>query len=360
MTCRAVVKVTDRTSLLAGLRYNRDELRWRQTQTFDPESGQYQGCTTAPANFGPPTCNWSLADTSSATVGDLGLQRRFGSDSIAFFTFARGYKPKVYNTDHAFVSKQDAPDASDLLVSKPTDQEKINHVEIGLKSVLRERKLTLNLSAFNTVYIGYQVETVDLSKAPVVLIKLGNGRALTRGMELQLDWVPNGRAHLSTEFAYIDALITSFPAASCYPTQTEAEGCIGGLQDLSGHVLPDSPKFKFNVNIERRVALGRNDLVLGGNVAYRSAALFQANGNPRTRQAAFALLNLSAGLVSADGKVSATLFVNNVTNRFYLTDAEDFFSAVVGLSPEAGGNFVVGQPARDSHRFVGARLTIGL
>ena len=358
---RATVRVADHASVVAGLRYNRDQLEWQQTQYFNPDAGQYQGCTTAFAFFGPPTCTWVLADGSSALVGDLSLQRSWGGDSMAYLTVARGYKPRVFNTDHAFVSTQDAPLPADQAVARPTDQERINHFEFGLKTSLFNRHATLNVSAFNTVYGGYQVETVDASVPPVGIVKLGNGRALTRGLELEVDWKPDALTHLSAEAAYIDALITEFPNASCYTTQTAAQGCINGVQDLSGHPLPDSPKFKFNASLERRLPLQHLDLVLEGTLAYRTSAVFQADGNPETGQAAFALLNLSFGVQSKSGRTSLTAFVDNVTNHFYLVDSEDFFSGVVGFSPSGPpANFVVGQPARDAHRYVGARLEVKL
>jgi iron complex outermembrane recepter protein len=358
---RATVRVADHASVVAGLRYNRDQLEWQQTQYFNPDAGQYQGCTTAFAFFGPPSCTWVLSDGASALVGDLSLQRSWGGDSMAYLTIARGYKPRAFNTDHAFVSTQDAPLPSDQAVARPTDQERINHVELGLKTSLLDRHATLNMSAFNTVYGGYQVETVDASVPPVGIVKLGNGRALTRGLELEFDWKPDALTHLSAEAAYIDALITEFPNASCYTTQTAAQGCINGVQDLSGHALPDSPKFKFNASLERRLPLQRLDLLLGGTLAYRTSAVFQADGNPETGQPGFALLNLSFGVQSKSGRTSLTAFVNNVSNHFYLVDSEDFFSGVVGFSPSGPpANFVVGQPARDAHRYVGARLELKL
>ena len=42
--------------------------------------------------------------------------------------------------------------------------------------------------------------------------------------------------------------------------------------------------------------------------------------------------------------------MNNITNHFYLTNAEDFYSG------PWGANAVLGQPARDSHRYFGGRV----
>jgi len=210
---------------------------------------------------------------------------------------------------------------------------------------------------FNTVYPGYQVETVDDS-TPIGITRLVNGRALSRGLETEVAWRPESQTTVSLAAAYIQALVTNLGGASCYPTQTPAEGCIEGVQNESGHPLPDSPKVKLNGEVAQRVPFGRVDAVFGGTLSYQTGTLFQFSGNPETYQPGFALLNLSAAIESKDSARSLKLFVNNVTNHFYLVDSEDFFSGSVGFSPTAGGNYVVGQPARDAHRYFGASVSI--
>jgi hypothetical protein len=54
------------------------------------------------------------------------------------------------------------------------------------------------------------------------------------------------------------------------------------------------------------------------------------------------------------GRYSITTFCNNVTNHFYATDIEDFWSG------PWNANAVVLQPARAAVRYFGVRLTAGL
>jgi iron complex outermembrane receptor protein len=91
-----------------------------------------------------------------------------------------------------------------------------------------------------------------------------------------------------------------------------------------------------------------------GTYTYRTSAQMLPDQNPYAIQGAFGLLNLSAAFQSTDGKYSATAFVNNVTNHHYFTDVEDFWSG------PWGGNAVIGQPARDSVRYAGLRLSASL
>jgi iron complex outermembrane receptor protein len=356
---RTTARLTPRTQLMLGLRYNYDELGWRQSQFYNPAAGEFEGCSTAPGYDGPPSCSWQLSNHSSATLGDVTLQRQLGATSMVYLTLARGYKPRVFNTDHTFVSTQQNPNPSDLLVTQPVNQEKIFQLELGFRGSALDERVAGSAVLFNTVYPGYQVETVDDS-TPIGITRLVNARALTRGLETELAWRPDARTKVSAAAAYIQALVTSLPAASCYPTQTPTEGCVDGVQNESGHPLPDAPRLKLNGEVAHRVPFGRVDAVFGGTLSYQTATLFQFSGNPETNQPSFAILNLNAAIESKDNARSLTLFVNNVTNHFYLVDSEDFFSGSVGLSPTVGGNYIVGQPARDAHRYFGASVSVRL
>ena len=49
-----------------------------------------------------------------------------------------------------------------------------------------------------------------------------------------------------------------------------------------------------------------------------------------------------------------SVFVNNVTNRFYNANEEDFFSGLWGATTNA----VIGEPARDARRYGGIRFNV--
>jgi len=143
--------------------------------------------------------------------------------------------------------------------------------------------------------------------------------------------------------------------------QTAAEGCLTEVingqptpaQNVSGDTMPNSPKFKATFGAEQRVPLpDPYELVFGGTYTYRTSAQMLPDQNPFAIQAGFGLLNLNAGIQTKNGKFSARVFVNNVTNHHYFTDVEDFWSG------PWNGNAVIGQPARDSERYSGLKLTV--
>lgn len=331
---RATWKLSEDYSLLTGLRYNRDQLSYSIVDHARSLSS-------------------AASDTSTATVGDLTLRRKLDENHMVYATYARGYKPRAYNTAQTLGS-------NDAL--KPVEKEKINHIELGSKSTLLGGALTLNAALFNTEYKDYQVQIYEGTTVIADLVLSNAGKARTRGLELDAVMAVGERARVSASAAFIDARFVSYTGAPCWPGQTSGEGCTvsastgKNVQDLSGKTMPDSPKFKLTLSgdydLEQSVIPW--DLRLNAQYSYRGKALMQADQNPKTLQPAFGILNLGVTASSPDARHTLTLFCNNVTNRFYLVNAEDFWGSLWGDKTNA----VIGQPARDAQRYFGVRYNL--
>jgi iron complex outermembrane receptor protein len=336
------------TSLVTGLRYNRDELGYAYDQ------------------LGDGTIHTANSDNSSAVVGDISLQQKLDTNWMVYATYARGYAPKVFNT--GVYSGGNAVAPTEALPA--TGQEKINHYEIGSKGTYFEQRLQINADVFYTEYKDYQVQTsesVPGNVAPILAL-IPAGKARTEGVEVDSTFAATQMLRVGFDFAYINAEFVDYTTAPCWGngvTQTKAMGCqpiynssgalIGTQQDVSGQTMPDSPRFKGTLWLEQRLPLGGSDFegVVGGNYAYRTRTQFQPDQNPETIQGSFGILNLSAGLRQKDGKFTITAFCNNVTNHIYYVDMEDFWSG------PWGSNAVVAQPARDAQRYFGLRVQLG-
>jgi iron complex outermembrane receptor protein len=282
---------------------------------------------------------------------------------MAYLSYARGYAPKVFNTGVYSGGNATAPGTP----LSATGQEHINHYELGWKGRYWDQRLTLNADLFHTVYSNYQIqiaESIPGIPAPILDLQPA-GKARTQGGELDMAVAATETVRVDFSAAYIDAQFVNYTDAPCWGNgvvQTAAEGChadpsVPGqlVQDVSGKTMPDSPRFKETLGIEKRLSLsGELEMSFGGTYSYRTRAQFQPDQNPQTIQGSFGLLNLSVGLRQKDGKYSITAFCNNVTNHFYAADIEDFWSG------PWNANAVVMQPARDAVRYFGLRLTAGL
>jgi len=339
-------------SLTAGLRYNYDQISYSYLQSLYT------------ASFPPPVIYADLSASDSASestvVGDLSLQRRLGADAMLYFTYARGTSPAAYNT-----AANLTPESPTL--GAPVKKENVDHFELGTKGSYFDRRLTLNAAIWDTKYKDFQVQIFDQRNTSISppLVLANAGEAETRGLEVDAAVAATDTLRINLSAAYIDAKFKDYKGAPChYPDAPGVvpAGCVqlvaGGpvTQDLSGKGMPNSPKFKSVLSVEKRQPLGSGayELVFGGTWSYRSSAQMLVDQNPYAIQSAFSIVNLDVGVRDKSGRMSVTAFVNNLTDHIYYTDFEDFWS-----SPWGATNTVTAQPARDARRYYGVRFSYG-
>jgi iron complex outermembrane receptor protein len=360
---RVTWKFAPTTSLVTGLRYNYDDVSYVVNQAL------YTAAFPPPVIQGPISASGS--HTSSTVVGDVSLQQQLAKDSMVYATYARGYSPGAYNTAQAITAPGlFGPGTPGQPTLGYVPNETIDHFELGTKGTYLDNSLTVNVSVWDTKYKDFQVQIFDTSTGSInpPLILTPAGEAETKGLEFDAVWAATKLLTLNFDYAYIDAKFNDYKGAPCWYGESAAEGCTlknpalpaGPLnpftQNVSGDVMPNAPKNKFVIGAQQRLPLGSlgYDFVLGGNYSYTAATQMLADQNPQAIRPSYGLLNLSAGLKSQTGKFSATIFVDNVLDKHYVVDMEDFWS-----SPWGATNVVVSQPARDTNRYAGIRITAG-
>lgn len=334
---RADWNLTDTTTLITGLRLNHDVIAYRyQLQT--------------PQQTGPNLIQFTRTDSSatSTQVGDVTLKQDIGPRANVYATYSHGYSPEIWNLDGTVT-------ATNSFV--PVGRTKVDSFELGMKGDFLDRLLTLNIAAFYTRYKDFQVQSLDFSNtSTVTTFDVRNaGKVSTRGVEIDGALHPAEGLSIGFSGAWVKARYDSFAGAVCYSGQTAATGCVtangASSQDLSGQTLPRAPRWKFNLDVNQKVDLSANwDLDLGASFNYQSKVNFDPNKSPRAVQNAYGILNLSAGLVQKDERYSITLFVNNVTDKSYLSNITDF-SGRWGNQAAIAGWY-----SRDAHRYGGVRL----
>ncbi len=346
---RSTWKFTPDNRLITGLRYNYDQVNYTYAQSSYDES------------FPPPKLHFGLSQTDSHSestlVGDVGLQHNYSRDVMTYVTYSRGYAPAVFNLAEPLLPLPATGVTSKVSLAKRTA---IDSLELGSKGTYLNNRLTFNAALFYTKYKNFQVQAVIPNNSINPPSTLVNAGAETKGLEVDLAFAATNHLRVNLNAAYIDAVLKDFRNAPCYsPEVVLAPGafpsyCPTGLQDVSGKPMPNAPKFKYTLGLEQRIPLGERDITLGANYSYRDSAQMLADQNPDAVMPSIGILNLSVGYHAAGGKTSVTLFANNVTNKVYYTDLEDFWSG-----PWGGTSAVVGQPARDAKRYVGLRFSTG-
>lgn len=314
------------TSLIAGLRVNREDISYQFTNTVTNKS-------------------FSGSDSDMAVTGKVGLQHYLSDDIMLFATYSRGYKGQAYDLTSSFNAAVSA--------RQPVKAEHANNYEVGVKSAFFDRRIILNLTAFNTDYSNFQAQALEPTLGGALILD-NVGSLRTRGVEAEILARPSSAFTLSGGLTYTDAKIRSYPAAQCYAGQTEALGCVNGSQDLSGASLSNSPRWKANVLAGYRVDLPSlpfdADLSLG--YSWQSKVQYQLSQDPNTIQGAYGIANASITFIERENKhYSVSVFARNLFNQHYAAGLYNFTQ--VYRAP-----VITHWIGRDFERFLGVNVTV--
>ncbi len=322
---QATWEFIDDTSLLAGLRVNREEIKYKYANLLN-------------------RATFAGNDSNDAVTGKIGLEHRFTRDIMAFGFYARGYKGQSYDLTSSFNAA--------IAARQPIKPENSDDFEAGIRTQFLNRRLTLNLTAFNTTYDNFQAqESEPTLNGAFILSNVGSVR--TRGAELESSLRVGDRLTLGGGLSYVDARILRFDRAQCYAGQTVAQGCVGGVQDLAGGRLNNAPKWRGNIRGDYTVPLPSLPFegLISASYTWQSPVNFALSQDPLTVQKAYGIANLQIGLREREDRYSITLFVNNLFDQEYaagLANSQNYYAGRMALNR---------QPARDFNRYGGLRFT---
>lgn len=299
--------------LILGGRYTYDDLDYKTTA---------EG--TDNIVFPPPgTAKDSLDETDFSPK--VAVQWDFAETAMAYASYVSGYKGPAFDTSLIADGMVVDPETSDAF-------------EVGLKSNWLDGRLFLNIALFYAEYDDYQAETSldenpdDMRPGSPVLINAGE--VSTQGVEIEFlaqpleNWAVNGG------FSYTDGTIEDYTEGNCSGGQIARGECPDGKQDLSGGQLPQTPKWKLNLNTDYTIELENApfDVVLGANLRAQDDVLYGLSQDPYTEQEDYAVIDIRAVLAGRDTAYRLTAFVKNVTDKNY---ASLIFANSADLQPNA-------------------------
>lgn len=273
----------DALSLIGGVRLSHDRVNGSYNRTGAPG--------TVVIIAGPIS---NVASTTHTNVsGRLGVEYKLDPTKMLYATVSTGYKAPglAYSTS----LNQQTIDATGAIV----DAEKVRAAEIGVKSQWFDRRLTLNVALFYERFTDFQAATIVPASEGSTAVSYGllNAPALeSKGISGDFDTRPFRGFSLSGSFAYTDATFTDFPGSQCFPGQTVAQGCVGGVQDISGTGLPGNPKWAFNLSARQEVRVSdRLNLFGQGSYKYSSRINYWLTGDPNTSSPGYGLTDIMVG-----------------------------------------------------------------
>jgi iron complex outermembrane receptor protein len=293
--------------LTTGIRYSKkDADGWSYRELWEGYD------RTAPFFDAYPKRETSVKDTNWS--GKIALQYDISDTIMMYGSWSRGYKGPALTYD------------------QEVDAEIPESWELGLRSTWLDRALVMNITAFHTIYSNFQVQNFAEDDSGQNRFFFGNAdEMLTKGIEFDLMAAPTDNFRLTAGLAYIDSYFSDFPNAACWRSQPVSQGCVGGVQDLTGKPVPHSPKWTASLIADYNWHTSSSwDWFVRGSYYYRGKTTSDIDNDPNVDIGAYGLVDASLGI--DNGKWRVYLWGKNLLDEFYVTRIFDTPSGGTGYS----------------------------
>lgn len=330
--------LTDQWSVSGGVRYNRDKRRITVSPTrpnlgtceFDLNLAQ-AGVQSVPIS----QCSFSNSKSFSEVTYDGTLQWEPSSAVTTYFSYRHGYRAGGFSTR-----------AQNLIALQPFQPEKVNEIELGLKtnSQVGPGRLTTSTALFRQIGTNVQKQratSVDVNGdgVPDTVVTIVDNTAKQRNL--------GGEFEATYDIG--DFTISGFYSYTKIKILKGAAVAANGAPEIAQRGTPKH-SVGLNVTYHKELPDDLGQLVLNANGNWRSDIYlddFELEG----LQKAYGILNLRAEWNEIRGtRANFALFANNVTDETYRV-------GVLGLIAEGVGiqSSVYGEPrmygAEISYRF---------
>ncbi|WBH17767.1 TonB-dependent receptor [Sphingomonas radiodurans] len=322
------------------------QVMWKIAPTLEATAGVRYTHETKDSYFTQPYVNASLTGLfrpqSAAVNGTLFGDQTFDDwspdftlswkptdDILLYGAYKVAYKSGGFSNS-AINSALATNPARDLTFNP----EKGRGFEAGVKTTLADNQLRFNVTAYSIEYTNLQIDYFN--SQIFAYITYNAGKARSEGVETELEFAPRGLPGLTLRgtLNYNNSRYEDFLTA-CYAGQSIAQGCsltsagvappagvAADFQDLSGVPTATAPKWTATAGVAYDTVAG-SGLKLGGSadMRYSGSYIGSGFGDPRTRQAAYAVLDAGIRVGSEDERWEAALIGKNLTNKYYLIGA---------------------------------------
>lgn len=325
-------------SIKAGVRYT-DTYRRASICNADDEEPYYIGRffydVFAGGNYGeyPPDGCFAINNVSSGLIDPppvgapgkfqdelsesnmswtVSPQWKINDDTLAYLTFAEGYKAGSFGNLAA----------STFVQYLPVTQESVLAYEAGVKATLADGRVQLNAATYYYDYTDKQLLSKVVDEVFGVIDVLQNiPKSSIFGIEAELKARPLDPLTVTFAVSYMDGQIDEFIGIN-------NAGLAG---DFSGTQLPATPEWQVAGDMEYTFRLKSYDAFVGASATYRSSTVSVVGGketpptyfgkatSPYTVDS-YTLVNFRAGLSSSDGRWEAILWGKNVLDEYYWYD----------------------------------------
>lgn len=296
--------ITPELHLSAAGRYDTEHRSIREAAPVDinPLTGaSYNNCV---ALTGAPIDQCKASRTFKQFEPKVSLSYDIGSNATAYVSYGKGFKSGGFNPiggREALIAAAEAAGlpASSVYVQDQFGKEVSESYEVGIKTRLFDRRLSLNFAAFSTTIENAQQFEFFPSAGLQTIV--GIDRIKTKGIDVDFDARLPGTLRLFGGFGYTRGRVDKF----------------SGNPSFEGNVAPGAFKYTINLGATASVKL-TNDLDLVPRVEFNrfGSIWWDAANTPGTKRDPLNLVDARLTLKSAAGwDISA--YSNNLFNEKY-------------------------------------------
>lgn len=250
----------------------------------------------------------------NSTSWSLGVNYTPTPELLLYLNASKGYKAGSFPTLAGAIYDAYAP----------VSQEALLDIEGGFKAQLLDRKLSINAAAFYYDYSNKQLRAKFVDPIFGALDKLLNvPKSTIKGVEIDINARPTDGLTLSAAATYLDAKVKRYEGV--IGSHLENGLRVADTASFKGVRLPFAPKFQFAIRADYEFPLSDQiNANAGVGVTGQSKSIGSLYLLPEDKEAFkipnYALVDLTAGISSSDGRWRLGVWGKNVFNKYYWTN----------------------------------------
>jgi iron complex outermembrane receptor protein len=335
------VHITDKLELTGGVRFTDDTKDLSQRST---NIGGGAGCAAANEAFAllPPGIAQQLAavdntlclpflspgyndfsnrqsETENEFSGTAKIVYRFNPHLLGYASYSRGYKAGGFNLDRVqcTIGAVGCAPGSEAAITPVRNTgfpgEFVDAYEVGEKATLFDRKLLLNIAAFDQIYTGFQLNTFT----GLVFVVESIPEVTSRGADADFVWLPTRNLAFQGGLTVADTRFSKSSYASIIANDPQFLG-------TPGERISFAPLY--SASFSATYTLNLSDAYMtrfNAGVKYTSKYNTGSDLDPGKEQSAYALVNARVAFGPRDEHWAVEVWSENLFNQDYKQVAFD-------------------------------------